>query len=90
MDGKEAFFAIRREHKKFDLAAFDEVDRLVQVSAGVNVCMFGKLDGARVAGLAKQGIAQPLFEKIRLKGLLNHNDSSFPNARRLKRLSAIQ
>src|SRR5205814_5417399 len=69
--------AFRRSHDEFYLAGFNEVDRVARFPTGIDVRVFGDLDGARVSGLAAQGIAQLLDEEVSLRSLLNHRPLSY-------------
>jgi hypothetical protein len=54
MDGEKTLSALGREHQQFDLPAFDEVNHLVLIAAGINVGVSGNLNGARILRLAPQ------------------------------------
>ena len=50
MDGQQTLSALGRVREQFDLAALDEVDRLILIAGSVNVSVSGNLDGARIYG----------------------------------------
>ena len=54
MDSKQALFTLGRKQQQFDLAALNEVDRLVLIATHINVAVFRNLDGARIRGLLLQ------------------------------------
>jgi len=51
-------------HEQLDLAALDEVRRLISIAGSLNVGVSGNFNGARILRLALQRIAQLLFELV--------------------------
>jgi hypothetical protein len=82
--GEKTLFPFRRKHERFDLSAFDEVDRPGAISTSVDVVVFRDLNGARALGFLPQRITQLLFEQFSLRSFLNHARVSFRCPLRMK------